>query len=44
LHVMHDSSHASIGGHEGWWKALGRLSVRMCLFPTLLPTVGDSLR
>jgi hypothetical protein len=44
LHVMHDSSHASIGGHEGWWKALGRLSVRMCPFPTLLPSVGDSLR
>jgi fatty acid desaturase len=26
LHAMHDSSHTAIGPHEGWWKAIGRLT------------------
>ena len=25
MHAMHDACHAALGGHEGWWKGVGRL-------------------
>lgn len=25
LHAMHDACHTALGGHEGWWKVVGRL-------------------
>lgn len=25
MHAMHDACHTSLGGHQGWWKTVGRL-------------------